>query len=71
VHAELAGTLPGDAELLGPAPRLRLRGRHRRQLLVKAGDRAAAVAAVGEAVEAVAAARALRGTALSVDVDPQ
>jgi primosomal protein N' (replication factor Y) (superfamily II helicase) len=71
VHAELAGALPGDAELLGPAPRLRLRGRHRRQLLVKAGDRAAAVAAVGEAVEAVAAARALRGTALSVDVDPQ
>jgi primosomal protein N' (replication factor Y) len=71
VHAALAGELPGDAELLGPAPRLRLRGRHRRQLLVKAGDRAAAVAAVGEAVEAVAAARALRGTALSVDVDPQ
>jgi primosomal protein N' (replication factor Y) len=31
--------LGGDAELLGPAPRFRLRGKHRRRLIVKAGDR--------------------------------
>jgi primosomal protein N' (replication factor Y) (superfamily II helicase) len=60
-----------DAELLGPAPRFRRRGRHRRQLLLKAGDRGAAIGAVRDAVDAAAARRALRGVALSVDVDPQ
>jgi primosomal protein N' (replication factor Y) len=67
----LGGSLPPDTDLLGPAPRFRLRGRHRRQLLLKAGDRAATAAAVREAVESAAAGRALRGVALSVDVDPQ
>jgi primosomal protein N' (replication factor Y) len=56
-----------DAEILGPAPLFRLRGRERAQLLVKAHDRQPAVAAVGEAV-----ARPLhRDVAISVDVDPQ
>jgi primosomal protein N' (replication factor Y) len=63
--------LPGEATLLGPAPRFRLRGRHRRQLLVKAPERGPAVRAIREAVYAAAAARELRGAALSVDVDPQ
>jgi primosomal protein N' (replication factor Y) len=69
--ASLLAGLPGDAEVLGPAPRFRLRGRHRRQLLIKATERGPAVAAVRDAVESAAAARELRGIALSVDVDPQ
>ncbi|MGZ4268545.1 MAG: replication restart helicase PriA [Solirubrobacteraceae bacterium] len=60
--------LPGA---LGPAPLFRLRGRERAQLVLKAGDRAAAVAQVGAAVDAVAGGRAHRAAAFSVDVDPQ
>ncbi len=63
--------LPRGAEALGPAPRFRLRGRERRQVIVKAADRAAAVAAVREVVEAAAGARDLRDLAVSVDVDAQ
>jgi primosomal protein N' (replication factor Y) len=55
------------AQILGPAPLFRLRGRDRAQVLVKASDRGAAVAAVGAAV----AARLGRDVAVSVDVDPQ
>jgi primosomal protein N' (replication factor Y) len=56
-----------DAQILGPAPLFRLRGRERAQIVIKAADRRAAVAAVGEAV-----ARALHPEAsVSVDVDPQ
>jgi primosomal protein N' (replication factor Y) (superfamily II helicase) len=64
LHARLPGAL-------GPAPLFRLRGKERSQVVVKAEDRAAAVAAVGEAVDAVAADRTHRGVSLSVDVDPQ
>jgi primosomal protein N' len=71
LHGALADALPAEVELLGPAPRLRLRGRHRRQLLIKAVRREAAVDAVRHEVEAVAGTSALRGVALSVDVDPQ
>jgi primosomal protein N' (replication factor Y) len=60
-----------DAAVLGPAPLFRLQGRARSQLVVKGQDRPAAVRAVRRAVEAVAADRAHRGVALSVDVDPQ
>ena len=63
--------LPAGAGALGPAPRFRLRGRERRQLLVKAVDRAPAVAAVREAVDAAARARELRELSISVDVDAQ
>jgi primosomal protein N' (replication factor Y) len=56
---------------LGPAPLFRLRGRERAQVVVKASDRAAAVAEVGGAVAAVAADRAHKAAAFSVDVDPQ
>ncbi|HUB76920.1 MAG TPA: primosomal protein N', partial [Solirubrobacteraceae bacterium] len=58
------------AAVLGPAPLFRLRGRFRTQALVKASDRAAAIAAVGAAVDAVAPGAARRGVAVSVDVDP-
>jgi primosomal protein N' (replication factor Y) len=70
VRGLLAPQLPGGATLLGPAPRFRLRGRHRRQLLVKAPEREPAVAAIREAVEAAARDRLLGGASLSVDVDP-
>src|SRR5207247_3811474 len=51
VRDTLRPELPGGTELLGPAPRFRLRGRHRRQLLLKSSERAASVAAVRAAVE--------------------
>jgi primosomal protein N' (replication factor Y) (superfamily II helicase) len=57
--------------MLGPAPRFRLRGKHRRQLLLKAPERDGAVAAVRSVVDELAAGRSLRGISLSVDVDPQ
>jgi primosomal protein N' (replication factor Y) len=59
------------ATVLGPAPLFRLRGRHRSQLVVKAHDRGAAVAAVRAAVDRAAKLREHRGVAFSVDVDPQ
>jgi primosomal protein N' (replication factor Y) len=70
-HRRLQASLPGDVALLGPAPRFRLRGRHRRQLLLKAPERDPAVSAVRETVDDLAGSRALRGVAISVDVDPQ
>jgi primosomal protein N' len=70
--ADLLGRIdPPGASVLGPAPLFALRGRARAQLVVKAGDRAAAIASVGAAVDAVSRGRAHRGVALSVDVDPQ
>ncbi len=64
------GEIPA-AQVLGPAPLFRLRGRERAQLVIKAGDRAGAVQAAGDAVAEVAADRTRRGVAYSVDVDPQ
>jgi primosomal protein N' (replication factor Y) (superfamily II helicase) len=69
--AILAETLPSDTDMLGPAPMFRLRDRYRRRLLTKAEDRTGTVAAIGAAVEGLAADRALREVAVSVDVDPQ
>jgi primosomal protein N' (replication factor Y) (superfamily II helicase) len=57
-------------EVLGPAPLFRLRGRERWQVVVKTGERAAAVSATAAAVDAAARDRALRAVAFSVDVDP-
>ncbi len=57
--------------VLGPASLFRLRGRERRMLVVKAGERRAAVSAVGEAVQQVAGEREHGGVSFSVDVDPQ
>ncbi len=71
VRRALEGGLPAGTELLGPAPRFRLRGRHRRQLLLKAEQRAEAVSAVRGAVEELVKGRELRGSTVSVDVDPQ
>ena len=67
---ELRAGLP-EAELLGPAPLLRLRGRHRAQLVAKT-DRPRAVATQAARLLA-AAAPAMRRAGLTavVDVDPQ
>jgi primosomal protein N' (replication factor Y) len=59
------------ADVLGPAALFRLRGRERFVVMVKAGERRAAVRAVGEAVRRVADSRAHAGVSFSVDVDPQ
>jgi len=67
----LAATLPEGTDLLGPAPMFRVRNRHRRRLLLKAAEREATVGAARATVEDLAAERALRDVAISVDVDPQ
>jgi primosomal protein N' (replication factor Y) len=68
---ELLDPAPLGMTVLGPAPQFRVGGKHRRRLLVKASDAAAAVTAVRAAVEEAAGSRRLRGVSLSVDVDPQ
>jgi primosomal protein N' (replication factor Y) len=61
----------GDDELLGPAPLLRLRGRHRAQLVAKT-DRPRALASRAAALLSAAAVPMRRaGLAAVVDVDPQ
>ena len=67
----LGDRLSADCELLGPAPLFRLRGKHRRRLLVKSESRHAAVAAVRDAVATAVRDRTLRELSISVDVDPQ
>jgi primosomal protein N' (replication factor Y) len=64
-----AVALPG-AQVLGPATLFRLRGRERVQVVVKAPERVAAVAAVRRAVERVAREPGARRVAFAVDVDP-
>jgi primosomal protein N' (replication factor Y) (superfamily II helicase) len=67
---ELKAGLP-EFELLGPAPLLRLRGRHRAQLVGKT-DRPRALASSAAALLAAAAPAMRRaGLAAVVDVDPQ
>jgi primosomal protein N' (replication factor Y) (superfamily II helicase) len=56
---------------LGPAPLFRRQARHRAQLVIRSPDRAAAIAAVREAVETVAAMREHATAHFAVDVDPQ
>jgi primosomal protein N' (replication factor Y) len=60
----------GD-DLLGPAPLFRLRGKHRRRLIVKSEQRGRAVEAVRDAVRTAVKDRVLREVSISVDVDPQ
>jgi primosomal protein N' (replication factor Y) len=62
---------PPGAQVLGPAPLFRLRGRARSQIVVKAQDRGAAILAVEAAVDWFVGSRDKRGVNLSVDVDPQ
>lgn len=68
---DLAGRLPADSVLLGPAPMFRSRGRYRMRILIKTGDRTGTVVAIREVVESLGSEGRLRGVVLSVDVDPQ
>jgi primosomal protein N' (replication factor Y) len=71
VAAAVAAGVGEATEILGPAPLFRLRGRARRQVVVKTTERATAIRATAAAVESAARDRALREVAFSVDVDPQ
>jgi primosomal protein N' (replication factor Y) len=66
--SQLQEALPGS---LGPAPLFRLRGRERSQVVVKAEDRQAAVAAINIAVGRVAKGAGRKSVSISVDVEPQ
>jgi primosomal protein N' len=61
----------GDGELLGPVPILRLRGRHRAQLVAKTERPGALAARAGRLLAAAAPAMRKAGLAVVVDVDPQ
>jgi primosomal protein N' (replication factor Y) len=67
---ELRAGLAGH-ELLGPAPLLRLRGRHRAQLVAKTEQPRALAARAAALLAAAAPAMRRAGLAAVVDVDPQ
>jgi primosomal protein N' (replication factor Y) (superfamily II helicase) len=71
VRELVADRISADDELLGPAPLFRLRGKHRRRLLIKSSRRHETVTAVREAVATAVRDRTLRELSISVDVDPQ
>jgi primosomal protein N' (replication factor Y) len=71
VAEAVADGIGAATEILGPAPLFRLRGRERRQVVVKTTERATAIRATAAAVESAARDRALRDVSFSVDVDPQ
>jgi primosomal protein N' (replication factor Y) (superfamily II helicase) len=56
---------------LGPAPLFRRQGKQRAQLVIRSRERGPAIAAVRDAVDAVAADRAHSDAGFAVDVDPQ
>ena len=69
---ELRDALGGSSlELLGPAPILRLRGRHRAQLVAKTDRPGALAARAGRLLAAAAPAMRKAGLTVVVDVDPQ
>jgi primosomal protein N' (replication factor Y) len=67
---ELKAGLP-DAELLGPAPLLRLRGRHRAQLVAKTERPRAVASQAARLLAAAAPAMRRAGLTAVVDDDPQ
>jgi primosomal protein N' (replication factor Y) (superfamily II helicase) len=68
--AELRAGIGGD-ELLGPAPLLRLRGRHRAQLVAKTEHPRRIAAEAARLLSAAAPAMRRAGLSAVVDVDPQ
>jgi primosomal protein N' (replication factor Y) len=71
LHARVVSGGLDTGSVLGPAPLFRLRGRARVQLLIKATERARAVAVVGAAVDGLAPLASRRKVNVSVNVDPQ
>jgi primosomal protein N' (replication factor Y) len=67
---ELKAGLPGE-ELLGPAPLLRLRGKHRSQLVAKTSEPRRLAARAAHLLSAAAPAMRRAGLSAVVDVDPQ
>jgi primosomal protein N' (replication factor Y) len=67
---ELAEGL-GDADLLGPAPLLRLRGRYRAQLIAKTAEPRRLASRAGRLLAAAAPAMRRADLTAVVDVDPQ
>jgi primosomal protein N' (replication factor Y) (superfamily II helicase) len=61
----------GDADLLGPAPLYRLRGRHRAQLIAKTDEPRRVAARAAQLLSAAAPAMRRAGLTAVVDVDPQ
>jgi len=59
------------AEILGPAPLFRLRGRHRAQLVAKTDEPRRVAARAGQLLAAAAPAMRKAGLTAVVDVDPQ
>ncbi|MGH3024121.1 MAG: hypothetical protein ACRDNI_10735, partial [Gaiellaceae bacterium] len=60
-----------DGDLLGPAPLLRLRGRHRAQILAKTDAPRLVASRAARLLSAAAPAMGRDGLTASVDVDPQ
>jgi primosomal protein N' (replication factor Y) len=60
-----------QGEVLGPAPLLRLRGRHRAQLLVKTERPRPVASTAGRLLSSAAPAMRKAGVTAVVDVDPQ
>jgi primosomal protein N' (replication factor Y) (superfamily II helicase) len=60
-----------EGDLLGPAPLLRLRGRHRAQLIVKARDPRPVAARAARLLAGATTAMRRDDLAAVVDVDPQ
>ncbi len=62
---------PPGSSVLGPVALFRRQGKDRAQLVVRGPERESGIAAVREAVEAMAPQLAKQGVAVAVDVDPQ
>jgi primosomal protein N' (replication factor Y) len=71
LRARIAGAGGSGFTVMGPAPLFRLRNRFRSQIQIKALERAAAIAAVGGAVDSLVGTKLFKDIAVSVDVDPQ
>ena len=61
----------GDADVLGPAPLLRLRGRHRAQLVAKTDEPRRLAKRAAQLLAAASPAMRRAGLTVVVDVDPQ
>jgi primosomal protein N' (replication factor Y) len=70
VLAEVRGRL-AEPGFVGPAPLLRLRGRHRAQLIAKTEEPRRVASAVARLLAAASPAMRRAGLTATVDVDPQ
>jgi primosomal protein N' (replication factor Y) len=61
----------GDADVVGPAPLLRLRGRHRAQLVAKTAEPRRVASTIARLLAAASPAMRRAGLTAVVDVDPQ